>query len=400
MQLGSENTIHKNARILMVDDNPKNLQILGNTLAPCHYDIEYALNGQAALSWVKKKAFDLILLDIMMPEMDGFEFCKIFKADESHKNIPVIFLTAQTDMNSVIQGFEMGGVDYINKPFNKQELLARVSTHLELRNSRNLIVQNALEFEEKNKLINYSLTYSERIQKAVMLRSNKSLDCLRETFLIFKPKDVVSGDFYWSREVKGKLFIAVMDCTGHGVPGALMSMLGMTFLNEAVMSENIEDPGKILDRMREKVINTLGQEGIIAEVHDGMDGAIITIDRGFNTLDFAGGFSSLYIIREGHLIIQKGDPMPVGTYNEMKNFNSRQMPLLKDDLIYLFTDGYVDQFGGENNVKFKSHAFRKLLLSIHQKPMTLQKELLDQHFNRWKGKYEQVDDVTILGIKI
>jgi phosphoserine phosphatase RsbU/P len=400
MQLSSEKRKDSRASVLMVDDNLKNLQVLGNILNNENYKLEYALNGNAALEWVEKKDFDLILLDVVMPEMGGFEFCSIFKSNEKNMNVPVIFLTAQTDVNSIIQGFNLGGVDYINKPFNKQELLARVSTHLELKKSRDIIQQNALELELKNKLINYSLIYSEKIQNAVLLNGNKSLDRFRESFIIFKPKEIISGDFYWSYINTDKIIIALMDCTGHGIPGALMSMLGITFLNEIVISESIDDPGEILNRLRERVINILGQKGIIAEVHDGMDGAIITINRNLNKLCFSGAFNSLYIIREGNLIIHKGDNMPIGHYQKMRKFTPQEFTILKDDLIYLFTDGYSDQFGGEKNKKFKIRSFRDLILSVHKKPINMQKEILEQHFKEWRGKQEQVDDVTVLGLRI
>ena len=150
MEIKSQKAKSIKGVILMVDDNPKNLQILGNLLNNEGYSVEFALHGQAALDWIKKKDFDLILLDVMMPELGGFEVCRILKADVKYKDIPVIFLTAQTDMNYIIQGFDLGAVDYVHKPFNKQELLSRVSIHLELKKSRDIIEQYARDLEFKN----------------------------------------------------------------------------------------------------------------------------------------------------------------------------------------------------------------------------------------------------------
>ncbi len=384
----------------MVDDNPKNLQVLGNLLNNEGYSIEFALDGKHALDWIKQKDFDMILLDVMMPEMNGFEVCRIFKVDIRHKNIPVIFLTANTDINYTIQGFDLGAVDYIHKPFNKQELLSRVSLHLELKKSRDIIEQYNKDLEVKNKLTTYSLKYAKKIQKAVLLSEYESLKVFQDYFLLFKPKDIISGDFYWSFEFPDKIIFAIMDCTGHGVPGALMTMLGITFLNETVISERISVPDQIFNRLREKIINTLGQKGIVKEVHDGMDGVIISINRNMKRLQFSGAFNSLYLIRNNNLSIMKGDRMPVGQFQLMKNFSLKQFDLSEGDTIYLFTDGYPDQFGGERDSKFKVHKFREMLLTIHKKPMPVQKELLNRHFKEWKGDSEQTDDVTVLGIRI
>jgi sigma-B regulation protein RsbU (phosphoserine phosphatase) len=388
------------ANILIVDDNLKNLQVLGNILNIDLYNVEFAINGRAAIEWIQKKNFDLILLDVMMPEIDGFEVCEKIKSYDKNKNTPVIFLTAKTDLNSIIQGFDLGAVDYIIKPFNKRELLARVSTHLELKKSRDIIEDYAKDQEYKNKLITYSIKYAKNIQNAVMHSRDKILESFREYFLLFKPKDIISGDFYWSHAVNDNIIVAVIDCTGHGVPGALMSMLGVTFLNEIVNIDGIINPNMILNSLREKIINALGQKGISDEVHDGMDASIISINKKQNTLQFSGANNSLFLIRERELHIFKGNTMPVGYEDNMEDFTSCELTLSANDVIYLFSDGYSDQFGGEKGKKLKINSFKEILLDIHLKSMTEQNEILNQHFEQWKGDLEQVDDVTVLGIRI
>lgn len=349
----------------MVDDNPKNLQVLGNLLSNDGYSVEFALNGLDALDRIKKKVFDMILLDVMMPEMDGFEMCRILKADKKHKNIPVIFLSARTDMDYIIQGFDLGAVDYIYKPFNKQELLSRISTHFELKKSRDIIEQYAKDLEVKNKLITQSINYGKEIQSAVLLSGFEPLKEFREHFLLFKPKDIISGDFFWSYKIDDLIIIAMVDCTGHGVPGALMSMLGVAFLTETIVSEGITKTDVILNKLSYKIINALSQKGIIGEVHDGMDVTIISINLKYKTLEFSGAFNSVFLIHDDNLILLKGDRRSVGYAESMHSFTSHQSKLLKDDVIYMFTDGYPDQFGGEKDSKFKIQSFMKLLLEIH-----------------------------------
>ena len=179
-----------------------------------------------------------------------------------------------------------------------------------------------------------------------------------------------------------------------------MSMLGVTFLNEIVISENILRPEMILNKLRDKIMNTLGQKGKLQEIHDGMDGVIISLDISDNKLLFSGAFNNLFIIRDNELITLTGNRMSVGISRMMQDFTSCELILHKNDLIYLFTDGYPDQFGGEKGTKFKIARFRDLLLDIHHLPLNTQKEILNREFVQWIDNLEQVDDVTILGLKI
>jgi DNA-binding response OmpR family regulator len=387
-------------KILIVDDNPKNLQILGNILHEENYEVEFAINGETALEWIEKTDFDLILLDIMMPELDGFEVCERMKNNPEKREIPIIFLTAKTDTDSLVKGFETGCVDYITKPFNRKELLARVSTQITIKKQRDEIAKYLEELKVKNKLITHSIKYAQNIQNVILHASRKKIDNLQEYFIFFEPKDIVSGDFYWFQKTNDQIIAAVVDCTGHGVPGAFMSMLGVTFLNETVRHERIFVPNKILNRLREKIIEALDQTGAMYEVHDGMDAAIISLNTRINKLQFSGANNPLCLIRNNEIYEYKGDKMPVAYYERMTDFTNHEISLKKGDMIYLFSDGFADQFGGKNNKKFQSNSLKQLLLDIHLKTLKEQHNSLCKTFQNWKGDFDQIDDVTIIGIRI
>lgn len=386
--------------VLIVDDNPKNLQILGNYLQNEGYHVEFALDGNSALDWIKRTDFDLILLDIMMPGMDGFEVCRIIKNDPVKQKIPVIFLTAKIDTESIINAFDIGAVDYVVKPFNQKELVARVRTQIEIKKSRDEIAGNLKEIENKNKLITYSIKYAQTIQTAIMKTSQNGSDFFSEQFCLLLPKDIVSGDFYWYHRIDNKLLVGVFDCTGHGIPGAFMSILGVTLLNETVIREKIKEPHLILNRLREKIIEALGQRGIVSEVSDGMDGSIISYDLHCKKLVYSGAYNPIYLIRDNEIIEFKGDRMPLSFHPKMASFSSHEIKTKPNDIIYLFTDGYNDQFGGQELKKFRKSQLKEVLIRHQKKPLKVQKQLLLDAYLNWRGKEEQVDDITILGLRL
>jgi serine phosphatase RsbU (regulator of sigma subunit) len=311
----------------------------------------------------------------------------------------VIFLTAETDTESVVRGFELGAVDYVTKPFNTSELLARVNTQMALKRSKDAIDRYTHEIELKNQLITDSINYAKRIQNAVLPPDSYLSEILKDHFVFFKPKDIVSGDFYWIRKVAGNIIIISADCTGHGVPGAFMSMFGVAFLNEIVGKENITVPSRILGRLREMIIWSLGQD-TGNEVKDGMDMAVITMDASQKILQYAGAHSPMYLVRNKELIQVDSDRMPISIHERMDEFSNHTLEVRDNDQVYIFSDGYPDQFGGPSNKKFKYKPFKELILQNSGKPMKEQKELLEKSFDAWKGQNEQVDDVVVIGIKI
>ncbi|HEY6159839.1 MAG TPA: PP2C family protein-serine/threonine phosphatase [Bacteroidia bacterium] len=239
----------------------------------------------------------------------------------------------------------------------------------------------------------------------------------RNFFILYKPKDIVSGDFYYalSHQHRGKdneiFYLCTADCTGHGVPGALMSMLGISSLNESIIEKDISDPGKILDNVRTGLINSLNPEGMEeenqggmsseTEMKDGMDCILCAFDFENNMLRYANANNSFYLIRDGQVSQSKVDKMPVGkSPKEDQPFTTHSLELKKGDVFYCLTDGYPDQFGGDKGKKFKYKQLEEKLLSICDKPMEEQKRILDDTFESWKGNLEQVDDVLIIGLRI
>ncbi len=259
--------------------------------------------------------------------------------------------------------------------------------------------------EESKKDITDSINYALRIQNAILPPAHINNSMFEQSFILFKPKDIVSGDFYWYSNKNGKRIIAATDCTGHGVPGAFMSMLGITFLNEIVNERNITSPSEILGHLRDKVKSTLKQKGEEGESRDGMDIAIICLEENSRTLEFAGANNPLWICRKDNneikLIEIAPDKRPIGYFKGMGlPFTNNKFDLKKDDHIYIFTDGYADQFGGPKGKKFKYKQFQDLLISTSSKPIHEQMAILNSSFESWKGELEQVDDVCVIGIRI
>lgn len=288
----------------------------------------------------------------------------------------------------------------------KNRKLAESKKRIEEINSalevKNVEISNQKEIiEQKNQSITDSIQYAARIQNAVMLPLTFLSDWGVENFIFFRPKDIVSGDFYWGFRKKGYLCIAAADCTGHGVPGGFMSMLGNAFLNEIVITSEISSASQILDKLRDEIIRALRQRGVTGEARDGMDISLITIDQKRHILQFSGANNPLYLVRRGDLTRYQADRMPIGIHvTDITPFTNHEIQVEPGDVIYLFSDGYADQFGGESGKKFMYKPFQELLTSISRKPMNDQAEILGSTFDNWKKGYDQVDDVLVIGIRI
>lgn len=257
------------------------------------------------------------------------------------------------------------------------------------------------EIVEQKEEITASIMYAQRIQKAIV-PSDKLADCLlKDHFLLWKPRDIVSGDFWWLGEKEGHVVVTAADCTGHGVPGAFMSMLGVSFLNEIVNQQDHTQSHEILNQLRKKVKTTLGQTGEANTNKDGMDMALLVIDYPNMKAQFSGAYNGLYLYRNNELIEYKADRNPIGVYIKEKNsFTQHHIDLLKGDTLYIFSDGYPDQFGGEKDKKYSAKRFKQLLLSIQDKSMAEQKDILDTEIEEWRGETSQIDDIIVLGIRI
>lgn len=290
----------------------------------------------------------------------------------------------------------------------------------EIEAQRDIVTSQKNHVEEIHSKLTASIRYAERIQHAVLPSEELFKMLLANYFILYKPKDVVSGDFYWTTIKKNKLLVAIADCTGHGVPGAFMSMLGISFLNEITAQSEFISTSNILNLLRDYIIKSLQQQGISGEQKDGMDISLIAIDLETYNLQFSGANNPIYIVKclkpkeqnvgsnfehtNSKLYELKGDKMPVAIHITMDDFSNQEMQLHEGDTIYLFTDGYADQFGGNKGKKFMYSKFKELLVSISDIPMDNQKIILDNNIYNWMNdsdiKYEQTDDITVLGIKI
>ncbi len=250
--------------------------------------------------------------------------------------------------------------------------------------------------EEKNNEIIDSILYAKKIQDVLLINDVFIKQHFDDNFILFKPKDIVSGDFYWGVEKNGLIFIAACDSTGHGVPGAFMSLLNMSFLNEAIKERSILSPDKILNYVRERLIETVSKDG----AQDGMDGVVICFDLKKNKMSYAAAHNAPVIIRDGALLPLNADRMPIGKGVKTEAFRLFEMEIKPNDIIYLVTDGFYDQFGGVKGKKLKQKNLLQFLLENNTQTCQQQLTLLNNYFEDWKGKLEQLDDVTVIGIRI
>ncbi len=249
--------------------------------------------------------------------------------------------------------------------------------------------------------INASISYASKIQAAVFPPERLINKMLPESFILFRPRDIVSGDFYWTAQRDGKVAVAAVDCTGHGVPGAFMSMMGISFLNEVFMKEDFNSSGEMLSLLRDYVKEALHQTEENPEAKDGMDISLIIIDKENQEIQYAGAYSPLVMIKGQELIYLKGDRMPIGIHhNEKELFTTHKITYQPGEMVYLFSDGYADQFGGPHGKKFRLSPFRELLQSISLLSVDDQKTILEQELDKWQGSYEQIDDILVMGIKL
>jgi hypothetical protein len=296
----------------------------------------------------------------------------------------------------------------------KNEELNKINEELQVTLEAN--TRQKEQIEAKNKEITDSIQYARYIQRAILPNVDRIRKSLPEHFVLIKPKQIISGDFYWVTEINNLHILAVADCTGHGVPGAFMSMLGISLLNEIINKENIIRPDLILQQMRNEVVKALNQKGNIGELRDGIALGICQIDFQNLKLKFAGANTPLYLIRDSEksplvgtivyssddkiLYEVKGDKMPIALSKKMDLFTLQEIDLIKAIRFTCFPYGFVDQFGGLENKRLQYRNFKDLLLKHCHQPMNMQKELLESDFTDWKDGHDQIDDVLVLGFRV
>lgn len=403
--------------ILYIDDEENNLTSFKSTFRR-DYHIHVASSGEDALEIMEKHHIQVVITDQRMPDMSGIEFLE--QIVPLYPDCMRIILTGFSDMEAIIQAINKGNIyRYISKPWNREELKITIDSALEVYNlkaqnkqlidglkeaNQNLerkVTERTRQIEQQRLNITDSIHYASRIQKALMLPSEELEKILPAHFILNKPKDIVSGDYYWVAHKDNRLIIAVADCTGHGVPGAFMSIMGMNFLNEIVNMSGIIQANEILNELRDKLIKSLGQTGHRDETKDGMEMALCVVEPEKRLIQYSGAFRPMYLLRQEELIVITGDRMPIGIYDEKEiPFRKKEIPFQENDMIYLFTDGYVDQIGGLDRKKFKSVRFKELLKEIHNMPVKEQRSILKEEHEIWRSGSEQIDDLMILGIRL
>lgn len=400
-------------------------------LAPKHiFDLAIPIiSGTASLATL------IIISSIIVSWVKGVKFSKFFAfaylslavgvfvyVGKNFGLFPMNFLTEQslkfgTAAEMILLSLSM--VDrfrrmQLEKQKQQEQLLEQLQTantekdaiNLDLARQTSEIKEQKEIIEEKNKDITESIRYSKRIQQAVLPSAERLVKYFPDSFILNKPKDIVGGDFAWFSERDKKVVVAAVDCTGHGVPGAFMSVIGNSFLNEIVNERKMTRPDVVLEVLRESIIRSLKQRsretGEPQGMKDGMDISVIRYDLESNILSFAGAKNPMYLVRDGELMVYKGDRFPIGVDADgvLIPFEGHDIPAQKGDCVYIFSDGFADQFGGPKGKKFMYKQFQDLLLSIHDKDMEVQKFILEETLTKWKGSLEQVDDILVIGIRI
>lgn len=336
-------------------------------------------------------------------------------AEQRNKDLWLYGIIGVVALISLIIGWAFLQKSKNNRQLNEQKNIIE-SKNKDLKTANTEITAQKEEIEEKNRDIVASINYAKRLQDALLPSADKLVKVLPEVGLLYLPKDIVSGDFYWMQELNGKVLFAVADCTGHGVPGAMVSVVGLNGLNRVVKEFGEENPAEILRKLDSLVADSFAGQDAESTVRDGMDMSLCCYDPAQSTLAYAGANNPLYIIRhkkendgslaavletnEYVLLEVKANKQPIGHYDKQSDFTRHDVALKPGDAIFLFTDGFADQFGGPKGKKFKYKPFKELLLSIQHQTVDAQMKTVSARFEEWKGEIEQVDDVCILGVRV
>lgn len=383
--------------ILMVEDSESDANLLVRFLTKEKFDFNYlrVWTKDAFLRALNCNEYDIIISDQALPQFSGMEAFRITK--QLNSNLPFILVTGTVSETLLTEFIKEGIDDYIFK-----ENLLRLPASIKHSISTKKIEHLHKKLEIAHKDIKDSINYATKIQNAMLpdealLKSNYP-----ESFILFKPKDTLSGDFYWLKKEQDTFYIAAADCTGHGIPGALMSMIGMEKLNSSVL--NTAEPSDILNQLNKNIEIALCLSTQHEHSNDGMDIGLCSINTNTKQLKFAGANRPLWIVRKGQQQVEeiKGTKKAIGgSINiTVPYFENHDIVLNKGDCFYLFSDGYVDQFGGTDGKKIMTKKFKEILIDIQSKTMAEQEMYLNQFIENWKSSAEQVDDVLVIGVRV
>lgn len=381
-------------KILLVEDNETDADLLIRYLKKENIDFSHSRvwDKDAFIIALKENRYDLIIADQVLPQFSGMEAFRIAKNE--NKDIPFILITGSVSEKLLTEYTKEGVDDYILK-----ENLLRLPAAIKNVVSKKRIKQLHHKLEVAHKDIKDSINYAKTIQLAMLPDESILPNNFPGSFIFYKPKNILSGDFYWFKKGEDVFFIAIADCTGHGIPGALLSMMGFNILYEAVSTKKISQPSAVLDRLNKQVRRILKHGA--TTLNDGMDIAFCTIDLKNKNMMYAGANRPLFIEREKELIEFKPDKMSIGGIdNKEIQFTNHTVPIKKGDRIFLFSDGYTDQFSEKTDKKITTKRLREILIQSSGLSFEEQKEFIIRFFENWKGNKEQTDDVLLMCIQI
>jgi len=397
-------------KILFLEDNEDDLVLLERSLRKSNvfFVSSHAANREEFVEKLSSFLPDIILSDHSLPQFNSLSALEIVK--ETCPHVPFVLVTGTVSEEFAVKCIKGGAEDYVLKDnlirlpaiiesaINKKELKSENTVVKRL----NQKLQNANEvIAQKNKDITDSITYAKRIQQAILPEKKLLYRNFPESFILFKPKDIVSGDFYWFAEYRDKFIVAVSDCTGHGVPGSLLSMIGYHLLKNAVYLKDLVDPAEILNEIDRGFREVFGIGTGSEAINDGMDIAISVIDKAASTLTFSSARRPLFIIRDKELIEVKGSTLPIGGVQyERVSYYNEAINVQQGDRFFMFTDGFADQFGGDKGKKLKISGFKDLLVKLGGKEINACKAIIDGFFETWRRNEEQTDDVLVIGFEM
>ena len=395
--------------ILLVDDLEENLFSLNAILKSEGLLIDKAISGKLAIDMAMKKSYDCIVLDVQMPEMDGFEVARFLASNDLTCNIPILFLSALgSDKEKVVEGLESGAMDFLAKPPDPQILKAKIKNCIQFsrknKEKNKKLVSINTEYESLKEYttdISASFRYAQNIQQAILPNIETVSAAFTDCFVIYQPKEVIGGDFYYIKTIGSKTIFISGDCTGHGVPGAMMSMMSVNILNNIIDTKGITRPDLVLKAMVGEFVTAFRNEHNSITIQDGLEISVCLFDKEENKLFYSGAGGHIFIYSNGELKKIKSSSVGISSsYSRSESFTLDHFEAYPDFKIYLYSDGVVDQFGGPSSKKFMTKRLEKAILSCVHEPMSVQKEIFRKVIADWMGKEEQIDDISLFGLQM
>jgi chemotaxis response regulator CheB len=394
--------------VLIVDDINENLIALNAILKSEELIVHKADSGKTAIEMAMRNPYDCIILDVQMPVLDGFEVAEILGKQEETKNIPIIFLSALgSDRQKVIRGIDSGAIDFLAKPPDPALLKAKVKLCLSIskktkqnRRVHTTVVKERDTIREHSAGVEASLRYARNIQQALLPKEEFFSAFFSESFVLYKPKESIGGDFYTVKEKDGNIVLICGDCTGHGVPGAMLTMISLNIISNLIEGRGITRPDELLNAMTREFATAFNSEFSPIHIDDGLEMAVCTFVRSENKLQFSSSRRPMFLVQADNLVKVDADFMGISVnMPENYTFSLSEFDLMPGDRIYLFSDGFADQFGGKQGKKFMMRRLLDLIQSIHEKPMKEQKSEISKTLQGWQGEYAQTDDIVFLGVR-